>query len=103
MPGMHRDGDIRYCGAKTVATGQSTVYVNGKLAAVEDDLSTHGGAPLKQVYADHSIFIEGKLAICAAGDEAKSPDAKKHPRLLSSPKGRSIDVLIYGGNAGGAR
>lgn len=101
MPGVHRHDDIRYCGAKTVVSGQSSVYVEGKLVAVEDDKSSHGGARLKPVYGAQNIYINGKLVICAAGDEAKEPDNKNHPRLLSSPKGRSSTVIIYGGAAGG--
>lgn len=101
MPGIHRHGDSRYCGATTIVSGQSKVYVEGKLVAVEDDQSSHGGAPLKPVYGAKNIYIGGKLVICAAGDEAKSPDSAKHPALLSAPKGHSSTVIIYGGGAGG--
>lgn len=117
MPGIHRHKDLRYCGARTVVTKQSTVYVNNELVAVEDDECNHTfnaepgdgndskppleGGPLKPVYGAKNIYVENKLVICAAGDEAKTVDKKGHPKLLTSPKGRSSDVIIYGGGAGG--
>lgn len=117
MPGIHRHKDLRYCGARTVVTKQSTVYVNKELVAVEGDECNHEfnaepgdgnetkppleGGPLKAVYGAKNIYIENKLVICAAGDEAVSSDNKNHPRLIVSPRGRSSDVIIYGGAAGG--
>lgn len=101
MPGIHRDGDKRYCGGTTIVSGQSTVFVEGKLAAVEGDLSSHGGAKLKPVYGAKNIYINGKRVICAAGDEAEDKDNAKHPALLASPQQASGTVIIYGGGAGG--
>jgi uncharacterized Zn-binding protein involved in type VI secretion len=39
---VHRNGDSRACGASTTVTGQSTVYVNNKLVAVQNDPNSHG-------------------------------------------------------------
>lgn len=63
MPAIHRNGDHRACGATTIVTGQSTVYVNGKLAAVEGDLCSHGGGALIANNNSSKIFINGKLVI----------------------------------------
>jgi len=41
MPPVHRDTDLRFCGASTIALLQQTVFVNNKLAAVVGDISTH--------------------------------------------------------------
>jgi len=37
MPAAHRHDDLRVCGATTIVSGQGTVFVNGKLWAVEGD------------------------------------------------------------------
>ena len=39
--GAHRQDDLRTCGAKTVVVGQSSVFVNNKLWAVEGDICDH--------------------------------------------------------------
>jgi hypothetical protein len=41
MPPVHLDQMLRYCGALTQVTGQSTVFMNGVLAAVEGDIDNH--------------------------------------------------------------
>jgi len=99
MPGIHRHGDSRFCGATTVATGQSTVRVGGKLVAVEGDQSTHVGGALISVYGS-TVKIGGKKVIVAVGDKA-GPDSKKHPAPPTDPKGASATVIVYGGKAGG--
>lgn len=99
MPGVHRHGDSRFCGATTIVTGQSTVKVEGKLIAVEGDMNSHGGGALQSVY-DSTIKIGGKKVIVAVGDKA-SRDSKKHPAPPTDPKGHSMSVIFYGGAAGG--
>jgi hypothetical protein len=105
MPGAHRDGDNRFCDAITQVTGQGTVFVNGKLWAVEGDLDTHcDQGALIPTYGAKNVYIEGKLVICAVGDSA-APDKQfcfvEHPPPLSRPYGHSSDVIVYGGAAGG--
>lgn len=107
MPGAHRHGDSRFCGAKTKVIGQNKVVVNGKLWAVEGDIDTHCDAgSLSAVYGPPSIKIQGKYIICGMGDVA-GPDRKgcfiKHPAGATNPKGHSNDVLVYGGQAGGGK
>ena len=46
MPSVHRDGDGRICGATTIVSGNSTVYANNKLVAVNGDPNSHGGGGL---------------------------------------------------------
>lgn len=69
MPQAHRDGDLRACEATTVVVGQSTVFANGKLWAVENDPNTHGGGGL--IPTGHTVFIEGKPVIVHTPDLAK--------------------------------
>lgn len=42
MPGSYRDSDTRFCGARTVVSGQSSVFVNSLLWDVDGDPNTHG-------------------------------------------------------------
>jgi hypothetical protein len=102
MPGVHRDLDARFCKDLTDAKGQTTVFVEGKLVAVEGDQIVGGGAPLKAVYGGGTIFINGKKVIVAVGDKSlPSRDSKKHAIPPTSPKGHSQTVILYGGGAGG--
>lgn len=105
MPGAHRHDDDRFCGATTKVIGQSTVRVNGKLWAVEGDIDTHCDmGALQAVYGATNVHIEGKKVICAMGDIA-APDKEgceiNHPTGPTNPKGRSPNVIVYGGGAGG--
>jgi hypothetical protein len=55
---VHRNGDSRACGASTTVTGQSTVYVNNKLVAVQNDPNSHGGGGLNASINPGTIFVE---------------------------------------------
>ena len=46
MPAAHRADDLRICSATTIVTGQSTVFVAGKLWSVEGDPNSDGGGGL---------------------------------------------------------
>ena len=100
MPGAHRNGDSRFCGASTIVSGQGTVRVNGKLWAVNGDPESHGGGNLIAVYGAKNVRINGKLVICAVGDNA-SGDNALHPAPSTRPRGKSTNVFVYSGNAGG--
>jgi len=103
MPGAHRENDRRYCGASTEVVGQSTVYVNSRLWAVDGDPATgHGGGGfLKPVYGPPTVYIENKKIICAVGDTAYNPDNLRHDPGPVDPLTHSYDVGVYGGKAGG--
>lgn len=105
MPGAHRDGDSRFCGAITNVTGQSSVFVNGILWAVEGDLDSHcNEGALIASYGAKNVYIEGKNVICAVGDTADSDHEAcfiEHPPGATDPLGHSSDVGVYGGGAGG--
>ena len=70
MPACHRQDDLRICDATTIVTGQSTVFVAGKLWAVEGDPNTHGNGQLIATF--NTVKINGKSVI-VVGDQA-SPD-----------------------------
>jgi uncharacterized Zn-binding protein involved in type VI secretion len=63
---IHRDGDLRSCGATTIAS-QSTVFAGGKAIAVDGDVNSHGGGALTA--ATKNVFIGG-IAIVNVGDNA---------------------------------
>jgi len=102
MPGAHRNGDSRSCGAATVVTGQNNVYVNGQLWAVEGDDNTHGSGPLRALHGSNNVYVGGQKAICAVGsDTVSSDDNLLHGVGEANPLGHSMNVILYGGAAGG--
>ena len=101
MPGVHRDEDARYCGASTEVEGQSTIFANGKLISVDGDPNSHEEGRNKPVYGAKNVYLEGKLIICAPGDTVYSMDLAEHPPGPADPVGHSINVIVYGGGAGG--
>lgn len=100
MPKAHRNGDARFCGAATIVEGQSSVYVNDILWAVEGDPNDHVHGELISTYSKRNIFIEGKRAIVAIGDIAApdGPDAPMfplHPYPPTDPLEGSPNVIAY--------
>lgn len=95
MPGAHRNADSRFCGAKTIVQGQGTVFVNGRLWAVNGDPETHGEGRLMAVTGAKNVYAEGKLIIVAVGDVAGA-DLKGHPGPPTDPQSSSGDVFAYG-------
>jgi uncharacterized Zn-binding protein involved in type VI secretion len=67
MPGIHRQDDLRNCGATTIATGQSTVSVEGKLISVQGDKNSHEEGALIAGRSDVTI---GGIPIIVVGDTA---------------------------------
>lgn len=57
MPGIHRNGDSRACGATTVVSGQSTVFINDKLVSVQGDPNSHGAGDLNASINPGTVFI----------------------------------------------
>lgn len=92
MPGAHRFGDSRFCGATTVAVDRR-VYVNGRIWAVNGDQNTHGGGGLISVYGS-TVRIGGIRVICAVGDKAGA-DLALHPVPPTDPSSASGNVFVY--------
>lgn len=92
MPKVHRHGDSRFCGATTIVQGQSNVYVNGKLWAVEGDPNTHVLGNLISVVGS-TVKINGKKVI-VLGDAATA-DLFPHSPPLTHPSGTSPNVSAY--------
>jgi hypothetical protein len=90
MPVAHRNSDIRTCGATTIVSNQSTVYVNGELWAVAGDPNSHGGGNL--VNSGSTVFVEGANVIVNAPDSA-SPDG-----LCPIPGGNHCNPATSGGS-----
>jgi hypothetical protein len=68
MSGVHRNGDQRGCGAATRVSGQSTVYINGKLASVDKDPNSHGGGALNA--RNPNVYVNGKLVVIQTNSAA---------------------------------
>lgn len=64
----HRNGDSRNCGATTVVQNQSTVFVNGRLWAVQASQNSHGAGGL--IASGTTVFVEGKNVIVHSPDSA---------------------------------
>lgn len=105
MPGIHRDTDQRECGATTTVRGQTTVYVNGLLAAVKGDPNTHANGELLADINPGTVYF-GNLLVVLQGSSAQ-PDRLCPPLgpPHCNPKavGASGDVFVGGGGGvGGA-
>ena len=61
MAGVHRQTDSRVCGATTVVTGQSTVFVENLLWCVDGDPNTDGSGGL--IPSGSTVKINGKNVI----------------------------------------
>lgn len=76
MPGIARVG-IDTAGGTILGGGQSSVYVNGALAAVIGDAVTSHGLPphasATMVEGSSSVFINN-IGVCRAGDAASCGD-----------------------------
>lgn len=91
MAAAHRHGDSRVCGATTIVSGQSTVTVNNKLWAVDNDENTHGGGGLNP--AGTTVTINN-LKVVVSGDPADGDNAL-HPLPPTNASGGSSDVSCY--------
>ena len=93
MPVVHRDTDLRVCGATTVVSGQSNVYANNLLISVNGDPNSHGGGALsagsRRVYIN-SIAVVNNTPDGAAAD-ALCPIA---PHCAPVTAGGSPDVYV---------
>lgn len=93
MPAVHRDGDARVCGAKTISKGQSTVYVNNRLASVKGDPNTHGAGDLKADVGAGKVFINGEKVV-GLGSNASPDNFSGPPHRNPKATSASGDVNI---------
>jgi uncharacterized Zn-binding protein involved in type VI secretion len=71
MPAVHRQDDSRACGATTIVTGQSSVFVNGKLWSVAGDPNTDGNG---QLIASGTTVKINNILVIVLGDSAAPDD-----------------------------
>jgi hypothetical protein len=90
MPAIHRNNDLRSCGAKTIVVGQSKVYANGELVAVNGDPNTHGNGGL--IAGSRRVFINGKAVVNHTPDGANPDD------LCPDPGGAHCSPVTAGGS-----
>ena len=74
MSAIHRNNDLRSCGAQTIAS-QTTVTISGEAIAVVGDVNTHGNGQF--LSNNRKVSIGGKNII-GVGDHA-APDNQSHP------------------------
>lgn len=102
MPGVHRDTDARECGAKTTVVGQSTVFVNNLLAAVQNDPNTHANGELLADVNPGTVFFGGLLVVLegssAQPDRLCPPLGPPH----CNPKAAQSSGNVFVGGGGGA-
>jgi hypothetical protein len=79
----HRHGDLRACSGTTVVIGQSTVFVNNRLWAVQGDIVNHGGGGL--IPTGQTVNINNKLVICHTPDAANPDDLCPLPPIHCTP------------------
>ena len=89
----HRNGDDRQCGAVTTVQGQSTVFVNGRLWAVDNDPNSHINGRLQAGHG-RTVTINGKGVIVHAPDPAGSDNAG-HPGPPTDTAAGSGNVFAY--------
>ena len=100
MPAVHRENDSRSEMSKTQVVGQQTVFVNGKLWAVEQDMDNDGMGQLISK-SPGTVYINGKKIIVKDMDDS-SPDSLcgmmgQHPEHCHPhPVEGSPDVFCYG-------
>ena len=90
MSHVHRATDARACGATTIVSGQSTVFVNGLLWAVNGDQNTDGGGGL--IASGSTVKING-IPVVIQGDSA-NPDS-----LCPIPGGTHCNPLAASGSS----
>tara|TARA_R110000868_G_scaffold25423_7_gene99174 strand:- start:944 stop:1201 length:258 start_codon:yes stop_codon:yes gene_type:complete len=84
------------CDAKTKVIGQSSVYVNGKLWAVDGDPEEPDHHDLGQLIpTGQSVTINGKRVIVLTPDRAKI-DGLGHVGMADATKTASSDTSAYG-------
>lgn len=71
---IHRDTDLRTCGARTIVVNQSSVFANNLLVSVMGDPNTHSGGELHASVNPSQIFIENQEMV-VVGSTA-NPDRK---------------------------
>lgn len=90
----HREDDSRACGASTIVSGQSTVFVNGKLWAVDGDQNSHGGGSLSASLANN-VFINNKKVVL--NTESAGADSLCDSNIHCSPNASSGSPDVFTG------
>lgn len=90
MPAVHRDTDPRSCGATTVVSGQSNVYANNLLIAVDGDPNSHGGGTL--IAGSKNVFINFKAVV------NNTPDGASADNKCPSDGGDHCSPVTAGGS-----
>jgi hypothetical protein len=90
MPSIHRSTDPRTCGATTVVTGNTTVFANNLLVAINGNPNSHGGGNL--VAACNNVFVHNILTV------NHSPDSASADSLCPSVGGPHCSPSTAGGS-----
>lgn len=91
---VHRVGDARTCGATTTTAGNSSVYADGLLIAVNGDPNTHGAGGL--IASANNVYCEGKLVVLN-GDSASPDSLCPLPPIHCNPAAAGGSITVYSG------
>lgn len=94
MPAVHRDTDLRVCGATTVSAQGKNVFVNNLLWSIDGDPNSDSGGALSA--GTNNVFIGG-TAVCNNNDTA-APDSlcpiPGGPHCAPNASGGSDNVFV---------
>jgi uncharacterized Zn-binding protein involved in type VI secretion len=96
----HLNGNDRTCSGTTIVSGQSKVFVNGELWAVEGDLCSHGAGALIADYGNGKVRINDKKVIVVGAGSAADNFSPPHLPPLPRPKGGGTKVFGYSKTTG---
>lgn len=89
MPAVHRHEDARACGATTVVSGNTTVFANSKLIAINGNLNSHGAGALTAGSAN--VFIGGVAVVNHTPDSAAT-DSLDHTNTQTAAGSSDVNV-----------
>ena len=89
MAAIHRHGDARACGATTVVSGNTTVYANSKLIAINGNINSHGAGALTA--GSNNVFIGG-IAVVNNTPDSAAIDILEHTNTQTAAGSLNVNV-----------
>jgi uncharacterized Zn-binding protein involved in type VI secretion len=89
MAAVHRHEDARACGATTVVSGNTTVYANSKLIAINGNINSHGAGALTA--GSNNVFIGG-IAVVNNTPDSAAIDTLEHTNTQTAAGSLNVNV-----------
>jgi len=96
MSGVHRNDDLRTCGAKTIVNGQTNVFANSLLISVDGDPNTHGNGNL--IASCNNVFINNKMVVDLGDGAVKDDSCDTQGGSHCSPSADSASPHVFVGD-----